>query len=95
MYKFNVITTYLDDEQDIFDIELNYTDVKNEETFLNALFESEMNVKSIIKYSVFQFYPIGVEEFLPFLVKRKGKFYFNEDDAVALNIKNMFLETSN
>jgi len=35
-YNFNIISTFLDGEQDIFDITLNSDDVKNEATFLST-----------------------------------------------------------
>jgi len=91
-YKFNVVVTYSDREQEIYDIEMN--DIENEESFLFRLFRSENNLKSIIKYSVCQLCK-NIEEYLPFLERRNGKYYFNEEDVEALNIKNKFLRDMN
>ena len=91
MFKFNIIATYNDDDQDFFDIEMNEEDVKNEKTFLHALFREETKLKSLIKYSICQ---VGKNygEILPFLLDRNGKYYFTHDDSDALNIRNKYLE---
>ena len=91
MFKFNIIATYNDDDQDFFDIEMNEGDVKNEKTFLFALFRQELELKSLIKYSICQ---VGKNygEILPFLLDRNGKYYFTHDDSDALNIRNKYLE---
>lgn len=91
MYNFNVITTYIDGDQDIFDIELNESHIKDEKSFLFALFEDEPNVESIIKYSVCQMCNT-IDKLLYFIDRRNGKFIFNETDKNALNIKNAFLK---
>lgn len=89
MYKFNIITTYLDGEQDIFDIQLDDMDVVDEENFLYTLFAGETNLDSIIKYSVLQV--CQEDEMLPFLRERNGKYFFNESDQKALDFKNNFI----
>ena len=88
-YNFNIISTFSDGEQEIFDITLDSDDVKNEATFLATLFQGEENLKSLIKYSVFQ---TGVteSEALPYLVRRGGKYYFTEECQNLLNFKNTF-----
>jgi len=91
MFKFNVIATYIDDDQDFFDIEMNEEDVKNEKTFLHTLFREEQVLKSLIKYSVCQICK-NTEELLPFLLKRNGKYYFTHEDSDVLNIRNKYLE---
>ena len=94
MYMFNIITTYSDGEQDFFDIEMNNEQIKNEQSFLFTLFRGESNLTNIIKYSICQKCK-NINEFLPFLRHRNGKYYFNEEDIEALNIKNKFLKYRN
>jgi hypothetical protein len=89
MYKFNIITTYLNGEQDIFDIQLDDMDVVDDENFLYTLFEGETNLDSIIKYSVLQV--CEEDEMLPFLRDRNGKYFFDESDQEALDFKNNFI----
>ena len=94
MYEFNIITTYDDGEQDIYDIEMTPNDVRNEKIFLFTLFRYENNVKSIVKYSICQKVK-SLDDFLPFLRERNGKYYFTNEDMLALNIKNKYLELRN
>ena len=58
--------------------------------FLFNLFSGERDLKSINKYSVCQICK-SEEELLDFLDIRDGKFYFNDSDIRALDIKNRFL----
>ena len=91
MYTFNVIATYEDGEQDIFDIELTDEQVRNQTRFLCVLFQDETKIDSLIKYSVCQTHPRGFEKLLSFLDVRHGKFFFTEEDMDALNIKNRYM----
>jgi hypothetical protein len=94
MFKFNVIATYVDDDQDFFDIEMNEEDVKTEKTFLHTLFREETKLKSLNKYSICQICK-NTEELLPFLFERNGKYYFTDEDPDVLNIRNKYLEIRN
>ena len=94
MFKFDIIATYIDGEQDFFVIEMNDGDVKNEKTFLFALFREELQLKSMIKYSVCQKCK-NIGELLPFLLERNGKYYFTDEDLDMLNIRNKYLEIRN
>jgi len=94
MYEFNIIVTYIDGEQDIYDIEMNHNCVKNEKIFLFTLFREESNVTSIIKYSICQKLK-NIDDFLPYLRDRNGKYYFTDEDETALNIKTKYLKLRN
>ena len=94
MYSFNIIATYLDDEQDVFDIELSNTHVRDENTFLLALFESEIKLTSLIKYSVCQKGKSN-DECLSYILKRWGKYYFTDEDEELLNFNKNYLNLRN
>lgn len=89
-FKFDIIATYKDDEQDYFDILMTDEDVKNEQAFLFSLFREEERLDSLIKYSICQL--TKKQEVLHFLLKRNGKYYFTDEDLDALKIKNKYLE---
>ena len=89
-YNFNVISTFLDGEQDIFDITLNSDNVKNEATFLSTLFQGEENLQSLVKYSICQ-KGVTESEALPYLVRSGGKYYFNEENIGLLHLRNLHL----
>ena len=94
MYSFNIIATYSDGDQDIFDIELNNIHVRDEKTFLLTLFESEIKLKNLIKYSISQSVD-SVDELLPFIRERFGKYHFTEEDEELLNLKKNYLNLHN
>ena len=86
MYKFNIIATYLTDDQDIFDIEFDENDVSSETTFLLSIFSEldEISIDSLIKLSICQF--SKEEEMLPWVRARHGKYYFSDEDVDTQNL---------
>lgn len=71
---------------------MNEDDVKDEKTFLFALFRfRERMVKYIVEYSVTQVYK-NIDEMLPFLINGKGKYYFTDQHPEMLSIRDEYLE---
>jgi len=92
MTEFKVFTTYVDDDVEFYTIEMNEEDVKDEKTFLFALFRvRERMVKYIVEYSVTQVYK-NIDEMLPFLINGKGKYYFTDQHPEMLSIRDEYLE---
>lgn len=92
---FQVIATFEDGEQDIFDIKLSY--IKDEKEFVYIILNSIDidNVKDLVKLSICQ----QIEkksDIIEWLFKRNGKYYFNLDDDDTkkwYEIKNNYLKS--
>ena len=76
MVNFNIIASFNNYEQDIFDIEFNTKNI-TEATFITNIFKNIDHVEDLYKLSICQMNCKTNEELLPFLKIRNGKYYFN------------------
>jgi hypothetical protein len=79
--NFQIIASFEQLDQDIFDIVLTKDFYENEEKFLRIILNciDETSIKELVKISVCQNIKKSQLEVIEWLIDRDGKYYFNYD----------------
>jgi hypothetical protein len=93
---FQIIATFEDGDQDIFEIDLGY--VNDEKNFITNILDSldDEKIKDLIKLSICH-YKKDSEQNIEWLINRYGKYYFNyetnndDDTKEWYDFKNNYL----